>query len=196
MKKQTPNVRHRIGGIALFGNLRVMVTAALLSAFSIVLGKYLAINVTDSIRISFENLPIVMAGVFFGPIVGGIVGAVADLVGCFLVGYAVNPVITLGAALIGVISGTVSTYAFPKKEGWRGTWRIFIPVMLSHIICSMGIKTLGMMLYFGTPAEIFYVRVPLYIVIGILESYIIMLLFRNKTFIGELNRIIDKKNNR
>lgn len=196
MKKQTPDTRHRIGGIALFGNLRVMVTAALLSAFSIVLGKYLAINVTDSIRISFENLPIVMAGVFFGPIVGGIVGAVADLVGCFLVGYAVNPVITLGAALIGVISGTVSAYAFPKKEGWRGTWRIFIPVMLSHIICSMGIKTLGMMMYFGTPAEIFYVRVPLYIVIGILESYIIMLLFRNKTFIGELNRIIDKKNHR
>jgi ECF transporter S component (folate family) len=175
---------------------RAMAICAMLAAMSIVCGKYLAIPLGNVMRFSFENLPIVMAGVFFGPIVGGIVGAVADLVGCFLVGYAVNPVITLGAALIGVISGTVSAYAFPKKEGWRGTWRIFIPVMLSHIICSMGIKTLGMMMYFGTPAEIFYVRVPLYIVIGILESYIIMLLFRNKTFIGELNRIINKKNNR
>ena len=182
-----------MGGISLFGNLRVMVTAALLASLSIVLGKYLAINITDSIRLSFENLPIVMAGVFFGPLIGGMVGAVADIVGCFLVGYALNPIITLGASMIGVISGAIAVYAFPKKENWKATWRIFIPIMLSHIVCSMGIKTVGMMIYFGTPAEIFYVRVPLYVCIGFLEGYVILLLFKNKTFMGELHRIINKK---
>lgn len=191
-QKSEPKAR---GGakIALFGNLKVLVCAALLTAISIVLGKYLAINPTVFLRISFENLPILMAGMFFGPVIGGVVGAGADLIGCFLVGYAINPIITLGSALVGVISGTISFFAFPKRSGWRGTWRVFIPVMISHIICSMGIKSVGMAVYFNTPVETLFWRVPLYIVVGALEGYLIMLLFRNKNFSGLLNRILNKK---
>ena len=179
-------------GIALFGNSRVMAIAALLTALSIVLGKYLAINVTDSLRISFENLPIIMAGLFFGPLIGGVVGAAADIIGCFMVGFSMNPIITLGACLIGVISGTIGMYAFPKKENWRATPRVFLPVALAHIICSMGIKSLGMIVYFGTPWEILILRVPIYVFTGIAEGYLIMLLFRNRNFSGLLSRIISK----
>lgn len=179
-------------GIALFGNIRVMAIAALLTALSIVLGKYLAVNVTDSLRISFENLPILMAGLFFGPLIGGVVGAAADMIGCFLVGYSINPIITLGAFLIGVISGIIGMYAFPGKENWRATPRVFLPVALSHIICSMGIKSLGMIVYFGTPWEILIMRVPIYIFTAAVEGYLIMLLFRNRNFSGLLSRIINK----
>lgn len=178
------------GGIHLFGNLRVLVLAALLSALSIILGKYLAINLGESIRLSFENLPVIMAGLFFGPLIGGVVGAVSDIVGCFMVGFSINPIITLGAASVGAISGVIGLYAFRGYTGWKATWRIYVPVMISHVVGSMCIKTIGMMVYFGTPAAILFVRVPLYIVIGILEGYIIMLLYNNKTFTGELNRII------
>ncbi len=180
-------------GIALFGNIRVMAISALLTALSIVLGKYLAINVTDSIRVSFENLPILMSGLFFGPIIGGVVGAAADIIGCFLVGYSMNPIITVGACLIGVISGIIGTYAFRKCENWRATPRVFIPVMASHVICSMGIKSLGMVVYYGTPWEILILRVPIYIVTGLAEGYLIMLLFGNRNFSGLLLRIINKK---
>lgn len=180
-------------GIAIFGNLKVMVCAALLTAISIVLGKYLAVNPTIFIRVSFENLPILMAGMFFGPLVGGVVGAAADLIGCFMVGYSINPIITLGAALIGVISGTISTFAFRKREGWRGTCRIFIPVMSAHVICSMGIKSVGMAVYYGTPVETLFWRIPLYLVVGAVEGYLIMLLFKNKNFSGLLAKILNKK---
>ena len=69
-----------------FGNLRVMICAALLAALSIVLGKFLQIPnpFQDFIRISFENTPIIMAGMFFGPFVGAVTGAVADLLGCVI----------------------------------------------------------------------------------------------------------------
>ena len=77
---------------------------AILAAFSIILGKYLAINVGENFRFSMENLPILLAGLYLGPLAGAIVGAVADLVGCLLVGYAINPIITLGAVSIGFIS--------------------------------------------------------------------------------------------
>ncbi len=180
-------------GIALFGNIRVMAISALLTALSIVLGKYLAVNITDSLRVSFENLPIIMAGLFFGPLIGGVVGAASDMIGCLMVGYSMNPIITLGACLIGVISGTIGMYAFPKKENWRATPRVFIPVMAAHIVCSMGIKSLGMIVYFGTPWEILIMRVPIYICTGIAEGYLIMLLFGNRNFSGLLSRIINKK---
>ena len=183
----------RSGGLALFGNLRVMVIAALLAALSIVLGKYLAINLSQTVRISFENLSIILAGLLFGPLIGGVVGAVADLVGCVLVGYAINPIITAGAVLIGVIAGVVGMGITARGAEKLGTWRILLPVCAAHIVGSMVVKTIGMMVYYGTPAEIFYVRVPLYLAIALAEGYLMMLLFRSKTFTGELHRIIYKK---
>ncbi len=183
----------RAGGLALFGNLRVMVSAALLAALSIVLGKYLAINLGESVRFSFENLPVLMAGLFFGPAVGAAVGAVADIVGCFMVGFAINPIITLGAALMGAISGAIGMYAYPNTPAWKSTWRIFVPVSVAHVVGSMCVKTIGMMVYYGTPLAILFVRVPLYIVMIILEGYLIMLLYNNKTFTGQINKIINKK---
>ena len=183
----------RSGGIALFGNLRVLVIAALLAALSIVLGKYFAINLSETIRLSFENLSIILAGLLFGPLVGGVAGAVADLVGCVLVGYSINPIITAGAVLIGVISGVIGQCIAAHGMEKLGTWRIFLPVYAAHIVGSMLVKTIGMMVYYDTPVGIFLVRVPLYVVIAVLEGYLLMLLFRSKTFVGELNRIIHKK---
>ena len=177
------------GSLALFGSLRIMVIAALLSALSIVLGKYLAINLSQTVRVSFENLSIILAGLLFGPVIGAVVGAVADLVGCVLVGYAINPIITAGAVLIGGISGGVGLIVRSRGAERLGTWRIFLPVYAAHIVGSMVVKTIGMMVYYGTPPEIFYVRVPLYLVIALLEGYLLMLLFRSKTFTGEINRM-------
>jgi len=93
--------------------LRLMVACAFLTASSIVLGKYLAVNLSDVLRFSFENLPIVLAGVAFGPVAGAAVGVVADLLGCVLVGFGVNPLVTIGAALIGAIAG-IFRYLFNR----------------------------------------------------------------------------------
>ena len=76
----TPATAHNAG---LFGSPRILCAAALLAALSIVLGKYMAIS-TPIFRFSFENLPILMAGIFFGPIIGAAVGLIADIVGCLL----------------------------------------------------------------------------------------------------------------
>ncbi len=73
------------------------------------------------IRISFENLTILMAGIMFGPLVGMTVGICADVIGCIIVGYAINPLVTLGAASIGLISGSIYFYMFkdnPKLKAY------------------------------------------------------------------------------
>ena len=90
-------MQKRIGGKM---PLRVSVLMAMLSAISIICGKYLAFGVGNVLRFSFENLPIIFASVALGPIPGMLVGIVADLVGCLMVGYTINPLVTLGAAAI------------------------------------------------------------------------------------------------
>ena len=168
--------------------LRLLCASALLAALSIVLGKYLAINITDSIRLSFENLPVLMAGVFLGPLVGGAVGLVADLLGCVLVGYAINPIITLGAASVGLLAGLVAK-AFTHGGRSLSPLGVYCSVYAAHMVGSMVIKSIGMAVYYATPMAVLLIRVPVYLVVGALEGAIILLLAKNKLFTGELRRL-------
>ena len=183
--KRTRSARR---GSPKLSQLRILCAASLLAALSIVLGKYLAINITDSIRLSFENLTILMAGIFFGPIIGGVVGLSADLLGCMLVGYAINPIITAGAALVGILSGLVS---LPFKRGGRpiSPLGIFLSVYTAHIVGSMLVKSFGLWVYYSTPIPVLLVRIPVYLTVAALEGSVICLLARNRLFTGELNHL-------
>ena len=56
-----------------FGSIQVLIMMALFIALSIVLGKQLSFT-AGPFRISFENLTVLMAGIFFGPLAGLTVG--------------------------------------------------------------------------------------------------------------------------
>lgn len=174
------------GNLRLFGNVRVMIISGLFVALSIVLGKFLQIPIGDSIRISFENLSLMMAGIFFGPFVGGAVGLGSDLIGCLLKGYAINPIITLGAVSIGFLSGLF--YMLISKK-ITSKISIFLSVFPAHIIGSMLIKSLGLYVYYHTPLEVLALRIPTYIAIAVLESVIIALLLKNKAFSNQLDKV-------
>ena len=175
--------------LKLFGNTRVMIISALFVAMSFTLGKFLQIPIGDSIRISLENLTILMAGIFFGPFVGGAVAVTADLVGCLLKGYAINPIITIGAASIGILSGMISTHLRNKNM----TLNIAVSIAVSHIIGSLIIKSLGQRIYFHTPYEVLAWRIPTYIATGLLEFVIISLLLNNKAFTTQLGKICSNR---
>jgi ECF transporter S component (folate family) len=63
---------------------KTIVTLGLLIALSIILTRFLAIMPTPNIRISFGHLPIILAGLLFGPIAGGLAGFAADFIGTTL----------------------------------------------------------------------------------------------------------------
>jgi ECF transporter S component (folate family) len=130
-----------------------------------------------------------MAGIFFGPFVGGAVAVIADLVGCLLKGYAINPIITIGAASIGILSGMISTHLRNKNM----TLNIALSIAISHIVGSMIIKSIGLYIYFGTPIQVLAWRVPTYIITGAVEFIIITLLLKNKEFSAQLNKICTKR---
>ncbi len=176
MENKTPKKRKSVG---IFGTVRAMTMAAMLTAMSVVIGIFCKsfLNFGGGLfRITFENLPILVAGIMFGPVVGGIVGAATDIVSYFLSGqaYPINLIVTIGATAIGVISGLFSKYVFKNK----GYVRIILPSAIAHIVGSMIIKPIGLFTFYSWAV---LWRVPLYLVIAPLEITLICLMYKNTT---------------
>ncbi len=159
-------------------SLRLIAVIAVMSAFSIIFGKYLAVNVTDWVRLSFENLPIIICGILLGPIPGVLCGVCADLIGCFLVGYSINPLITLGAAFIGLVPGITVKYIFKKIS----VLSILISVASAHLIGSIIIKSAAFVIWIGAPLAAMVWRIPVYIAVAAAEAYLIYLMHKKDVF--------------
>lgn len=157
--------------------LKMIVIAGIFSALSIVFGKLLAFNIGELFRISLENLPIIFIGMSFGPIWGMAVGAMADLAGCLIVGYTINPIITLGAISIGAISGMVAKWTKSEKIGLRA----FLSVFSAHALGSVIIKSFGLSWFYGTDfLSLIPYRALNYALIVAIEYTIIYILLKNK----------------
>ncbi|HRX42242.1 MAG TPA: folate family ECF transporter S component [Clostridia bacterium] len=93
-------------------NTRKLVILSLLTALTIVLARFLSFQV-QVLRISLEFIPIMIASILFGPLAGGIVGAVADVLG-----YAVKPIGTFfpGFTISAFATGFIYGIFFHKKQ--------------------------------------------------------------------------------
>ncbi len=161
-------------------SVRIMTVAAMLVAMSVVIGIFCKTFLNFGFglfRITFENLPIIMSGILFGPYVGGLVGICSDVVSYIFSGqaYPLNPIVSLGALAVGAVSGAVARYAVRKK----GTAQIIVSGAAAHIIGSMIIKPIGLYQFYGI---LVLWRIPLYVVIASLEILLLCLLFRRNTF--------------
>lgn len=178
MQKKKQNV--------IFGSLKLMLAVAFLAALSITCGKYLAIPGGDVMRFSFENLPVLLAGMAFGPVVGTVTGVVADLIGCVLVGYAINPLVTVGAAAIGFLGGLL--FLLCKKLPCL--LRVGISVFGAHFVGSVIIKTFGLIQFYPMPFFVLMAWRGLnYLIVGVLEFVLLYILFRNSSVVGQLERM-------
>lgn len=159
------------------GNLRLLAVSAFLAALSIVCGKYLALSLGNVLRFSFENLPILLAGMMFGPITGMIVGVVADLIGCLMVAYPINPLVTLGAACVGLLSGLL----FRVAKKLPLVWKTCITVILTHLVASVIVKTYGLAQYYDMPFHILLLwRLLNYVIVGVAEWLLIYTVLKNQ----------------
>lgn len=167
-------------------SLKVLAVTALFSAISIVLGKFLAFNVGDTLRFSFENLPIILSGIFFGPITGALCGAVADIIGCILRGYAINPILTFASVFIGFTAGAV--FSILSKANIY--LRTAVAVLLCHSIGSVVIKTIGLCLWYGSPIYITLLQRGInYAIVGVAELILLIILLKNKMFTRQISTI-------
>lgn len=132
-------------------NVRCITVTAMFGAISIVLGS-LAVQVTESLRVSFSFLPNQFVFFLFGPIVGGVYGAAMDIL-TFIVKSTgtFHPGFTLNAILTGVLYGLI-LYKRPISLK-----RILISNVLHMIIFNFILTTFWLTTLTGTN---FFVLLP------------------------------------
>ena len=128
---------------------RNLILMAALIAMQIILARFLSIQVSDILRISFESVPVILAGMWLGPLSGAIVALVADILGTIIHGYGVwFPPIALGPILVGVISGLSTKYVFRSDlSSTRESWKVVATVLVAGIVNSFLIGTVTTTMY-------------------------------------------------
>lgn len=164
----------------LSSSIRALTISAMLCAMSVVIGAICKTTLNFSgglFRITFENLPIILAGILFGPLYGACVGVISDILSYLMSSqeYPINIVVTMGAGIIGFVSGIMSKYVL-KSSGYR---QIIFSAATAHLIGSVIIKSIGLYSYYGWAVM---VRIPLYLIIASLEIGLMCMLYKNTAF--------------
>ena len=158
-------------------SVRKLTMLALLTAMSIVFARVLSIS-TGFVRFNLGSLPTLLAAVLFGPVEGFAVGAVADMIGGTLSGYAINPLITLGAGSIGLTAG-LFWRALPNLR-----LRTQISVCAGHAVGSIVINSRALHLFYNYPWSVLVTRIPNALVLAAVNTVLVRLLLENKTIRG------------
>lgn len=128
---------------------RKLVMMAVLIAIQIVLSRYLAIQVSPTLRISFETIPLAFAGMWLGPLGGVIVALVSDVLGTFIYGYGVwFPPIALGPALFAAMCGWGTKYLFRSNlSETKDAWKVIVITAVAGIVNAFVIGVFTTTLY-------------------------------------------------
>ena len=144
---------------------------ALLVAMHLVLTRVLVIDL-GAYRISVGSVCTILAGLWLGPVAGGVCGFASDIIGCFMKGYAVNPFITVAAILWGVLPAVVRPLIANKKKTGK-TVGICVSIVVTAILSSLVLTTAGLVIMLGynfyaiMPGRLiqFAIMIPIYCVL-------------------------------
>lgn len=160
---------------------RRLVYLSFLIALSIILTRIFSIRIAiggvEGIRIGFGGLPIIIAGILFGPLAGGVVGAVSDVLGYFINPMgAYMPHFTLTSSLTGFIPGFIVYYLFKQKINYLS---LLISIAVGQAITSVILVPIFLEMLFALPTKVTVVpriigqsiHVPIY-------AYVVKVLLR------------------
>ncbi|MBR1891948.1 MAG: folate family ECF transporter S component [Lachnospiraceae bacterium] len=141
-----------------FRSSKTITTAAMLISIAVILG-FFKIPVTQVIEIRFGSLPLAVAGSLLGPVIGGVVGALSDILG-----YIVKPTgpffpgFTFNSIVSGVIYGLMLK---PDAEGNVSIKRIVLSKVICTVIVNMLLNTLWLSMLYGNAFKaLFFTRLP------------------------------------
>ena len=125
---------------------------AMFIALQIVLSKFLMLQLAPSVRLSIDSVPILLAGLWFGPLAGALVGTLADFLGTLLfpTAGAYFPPLTIAFLLIGLSAGVLSRVVKVKQP----LLRVALIVIPSEIIGSYLFKSFALSFLVGAPFSV------------------------------------------
>ena len=165
-------------------DLKIVAVLGLMIALEIVLSRF-QIHTSD-LKIGFGFVPIVVAAVLYGPIAGGTVGAIGDVVSAIL--FPVGryfPGFTVTAFLTGVIFGLF----LYKKES---ILNVVLSVLLTQAVISQFVNTYFISILYGNPYwPLFVMRLAQTASMSVVQIALIILF--NKKLIPVLKKRFDTK---
>lgn len=123
-----------------------LVCLALLTAMQIVIARFLIIPLSDSLRISFSFIPVVIAARRFGVLGAVTVYGLGDFIGA--VAFPTTGAYFPGFTLTAVISGAIYGILLGKKTGIT---RIILSVVLSQLLCTVLLNSYWISTLYGAP---------------------------------------------
>ena len=163
--------------------VKTVASSAMLAAISIVMARLLSYSTPEGVRWSLDKFPLFLAGMLFGPLMGGMTGFVADLIGSILQ-FGFNPFLCPPAILYGVFGGLFRWFLVKKFNWFRLGIAYMFPVFLGSVLYQS--CALAWFYFSGTLREgiIYYLstRAFQFSIIMVAEVFIIATLVKMNVF--------------
>ena len=142
-------------------------------------------NTKNSTRTLTVLALLIAMSIVFGPGAGFAVGALADIIGSILAGYAIDPLITLGAASIGLVGGWLwQTLPHTLRLGQR----LLLSVVAAHVVGSIIINSLALHIFYGYAWSVLAARVPNALILTAVNTVLLRLLMENKAVMAAVKK--------
>lgn len=164
-----------------FFSVQRMCMMALFVALQIVLSRYLCYQLSHSTRISLANVPNILAGIWLGPVSGGVVALVSDVLGMLLQPSSgvYFPPLAIAPILLAMGAG----YLVRWLPGDRKGWAVPVAILVGELLSALW-GTLSLTWYYQlfvkqiTFGEMLILRMPWKLVLGVLDTLVACLLHK------------------
>lgn len=161
----------------------VLTGMALLATVSLVLTRFLSFYIpflgTQSMRVGFGEVPVILAGLLLGAPAGGLTGLAADFVGATLFPSGPYfPGFTISAFLTGFLP-TFLSRGFKKKEQGLSKTVLFFSILSTQLITSALLNTLWIVLLYMGPFTwekfwaLFLFRAPFSMIMSLVYTVVV-----------------------
>ncbi|MDD2373027.1 MAG: folate family ECF transporter S component [Syntrophomonadaceae bacterium] len=157
-------------------NTKSLVIMALFAAISIILARFLVVYLTNSVRINFGNIPIILVSLLLGPVAGGLTAAVADILGALLFSpLSWYPPLTIAPVIVGILPAVLKPMLLKKVNFWR----IYSIILITDLIAGVGLTTYLLSKLYGTGYfELLAVRAPIALAVSLVEGLAVYILYK------------------
>ena len=171
-------------------SVRILCQVALLIALAFVLERQFAIVNLPEMRISFSFIPMMVCGMLFGPVWGGIAYGLADILGWPMMIGAPVPLILVSRIVNGFLFGL-----FLYRENLKMWPHSVLNSLSTQIICAMGLTTLGLALVRGAPyIPLLITRLPQVAIFIVLQIVIFPVLLKVRDALRKAGHITLNRN--
>ena len=183
MKRIRSNKTATLVGTAI--PLRVLCQVGLLIALAFVLERLFPIVNAPTLRITLAFIPMMLCGMLFGPVWGAIAFGIADVLGWPIMGLTPIPLILLARIVNGYLFGL-----FLYRENLKLWPHAVLSACTTQVVCGMGLTTLGLSLFFGSPYFPFLAsRFPQFVILIVLQIAVFPVLVKVRNALRKIGYI-------